>query len=212
MMNVIFSFYRHIDNYLFKQIDKFKGSNYYQKYIEELSKLDETLQKRINQSLGYLLFLLPFLIIFFLFLSNLSTKGDLSLKREIVQLVNEVQSGKGRLNAIGKNIISQFKINNMQDLQNRLQIILEERQISLNDVQVKNFNISSPVSGISQVQADIIFQNFSTSDFSNFLTGIMVENNGKISSVDINKKKDSLSGKIHFIQYEKTTKDARRGK
>ena len=208
-MNKIFSFYRHIDEFLFKRMDKFKDSSYYLKYVEELSKFDESIQRKINQTLGYLLFLLPFLIIFILFLNNLSTKNNLSIKRDIIQLVNEVQYSKDRLNAIGKNIISQFKINKMEDLQNRLQVILEEKQINLNDVQVDNFSITSPISGISQVQADIIFQKFSSNDLSSFLTGIMVEGNGKISSVNINKKKGSLSGKVHFIQYEK---DAKRGK
>ena len=208
-MNKIFFFYRHIDEFLFKRIDKFKDSSYYLKYVEELSKFDESIQRKINQTLGYLLFSLPFLIIFILFLNNLSTKNDLSTKRDIIQLANEVQYSKDRLNAIGKNIISQFKINKMEDLQNRLQVILEEKQINLNDVQVDNFSITSPISGISQVQADIIFQNFSSNDLSSFLTGIMVESNGKISSVNINKKKGSLAGKVHFIQYEK---DAKRGK
>ena len=212
MMNKIFSFFHHLDNFFFKQIDKFKNSTYHQKYIEEISKLDENLQRKVNKFLGYSLFLLPVFIVFFLFLSNLSTKSDLSLKREIIGLISEVKSNKTYLNSIGKNIISQFKIKTMADMQNRLQVILEGKQISFNDVQVNNFNITNPISGISQIQADITFQNFSMDDFSNFLTGIMVDTNGKISSVSIKKIKNSLAGKIHFIQYEKSSKDNKRKK
>ncbi|MCY4524275.1 MAG: hypothetical protein OXB84_06015 [Halobacteriovoraceae bacterium] len=208
-MNKIFKLYRNIDEFLFKQIDRFKNSNYFQKYIDEISKLEEHHQRKINQALIFLLLCSPILMVLFLFLGNYSIKSELATKRDIIDLVNDIQSNKAKLSSLGRNLISQYKIKSMQDLQNRLQVILENMQINLENMQVDNFKSFSPISGISQTQADLEFKNFSMNELVDFLTELMTENKAKISSIDIKKHKNTLSGKIHIIQYEKTTKQGK---
>ena len=199
---------KHVDDFIFKQLDIFKESEAKSKINDTLNSLTEQQHKIFSQVGSFILILIPFVILVSVMISNSMLKSEISLKKEILTEVNYFNSKKAEVENVGRQIISPHSIKNSGELNNRLQRITRQRGISSDSVKVVSFDSLEKSGAIEKSEATIRVYKLTSKNLADLLQRLLDSEKLKIYQMDL-KRDDKLSlieGSIKFTHYAKVMK------
>lgn len=195
------SFFIKIDEFIFSKLDLLKSEGLSQKFNDAISGLDENQQKVIAQVTTFFFILLPFFFVALLWWGNSQTKKAIATKKQIIEQIAFFDGNKNALNNISSNYLAPMAIQGQNDMDNKLRNILSTNSIDQEKVSITAFATTSTSSSVGKIEAEVSFNNFGTSDFSNFMRGLIEIERFKVLKVDLNKNKDTnlLQGTISLM-------------
>ncbi len=195
------SFFIKIDEFIFHKLDILKTDGVFQKFNDALSGIDEAQQKVVAQITTFTFILIPFVFVAVLWWGNSQTKKSIDSKKQIIEQIALFDGNKNTLNNVGANFLAPAAIINQNDLDNKLRNILSTNSIDQQKVNITNFRQTSTSSNVGKIEAEINFNDFGTSDFSNFMRGLMETEHFKVLKVNLQKNKDNnlLKGAITLM-------------
>ncbi|MBC7427092.1 MAG: hypothetical protein H7336_00680 [Bacteriovorax sp.] len=190
-----------IDEFIFQKLDLLKSEGISQKFNDAISGLDEDQQKIIAQVTTFTFILVPFIFVAILWFGNAATKKSIADKKQIIEQIALFDGNKTALNNISANYLASSAIASQNEMDNKLRNLLSQNAIDQSKVVITNFHQTSTSSSVGKIEADITFKNFGTSDFSNFMRGLMEGERFKILKVDLTKNKETnlLRGSITLM-------------
>ena len=195
------SFFIKIDEFIFSKLDLLKSEGLSQKFNDAISGLDENQQKVIAQVTTFFFILLPFFFEALLWWGNSETKKAIATKKQIIEQIALFDGNKNALNNISSNYLAPMAIQGQNDMDNKLRNILSTNSIDQEKVSITAFATTSTSSSVGKIEAEVSFNNFGTSDFSNFMRGLIEVERFKVLKVELNKNKDTnlLRGTISLM-------------
>lgn len=195
------SFFIKIDEFIFSKLDLLKSEGLSQKFNDAISGLDENQQKVIAQVTTFFFILLPFFFVALLWWGNSETKKAIATKKQIIEQIALFDGNKNALNNISSNYLAPMAIQGQNDMDNKLRNILSTNSIDQEKVSITAFATTSTSSSVGKIEAEVSFNNFGTSDFSNFMRGLIEVERFKVLKVELNKNKDTnlLRGTISLM-------------
>ncbi|MBC7714487.1 MAG: hypothetical protein H7177_14170 [Rhizobacter sp.] len=195
------SFFIKIDEFIFQKLDLLKNEGVFQKFTDVISGLDEDQQKVVAQVTTFTFILIPFIFVAVLWWGNSSTKQAIASKKQIIEQIALFDGNKNALNNVSANYLAPAAIASQNEMDNKLRNILSTNSIDQNKVHITNFHQTSTSSSVGKIEADITFTDFGTSDFSNFMRGLMEVERFKVLKVDLIKNKENslLKGSITLM-------------
>lgn len=190
-----------IDEFIFQKLDALKSEGFFQKFNDALANLDENQQKVIAQITTAVFIFIPFVFVGILWWGNAQTKKGLEVKKQIIEQIALFDGNKTTLNNISANYLAPSSIMGQEDLDNRMRNILSQNSIDQSKVSISHFSQNSISSSINKTEAEITFQGFGTSDFSNFMRSLVELERFKVLKVNLNKNNESslLQGSISLM-------------
>src|SRR5262245_5082699 len=98
-------FFEAIDTALFTQIDRFKKTGEYGKFVENFNIMDEGVQNLIKLLSLVVVAFLPLSLFLILYLGNLSMRKEVSIKNQVIELSNSVISKSTLVEAESRKIL-----------------------------------------------------------------------------------------------------------
>lgn len=196
-----------IDEFLFQKLDFLKSDSSYQKSNEILSSLDEEKQKIFSQVLTFSFILIPYIVIAVLWWGNHKSRVNLEVKSQILEQISTLNSSKDSLAEVSSTYLAPVAIISSEDLDNRMRNLMSANKIEQTKVRVTNFSQVSSSSTVSKIEAQLVFQNFGTLDFSNFVRTLVEQERFKIQRINLEKNKTSnlLNGEISLVHLGKNS-------
>lgn len=190
-----------IDEFIFQKLDSLKSEGVFQKFNDALANLDENQQKIVAQVTTFLFILVPFIFVAVLWWGNSQTKKNIEVKKQIMDQIALFDGNKNTLNNISANYLAPSSIMGQDDLDNKMRNILSQNSIDQSKVNISNFTQNSISSSISKTEAEIMFNGFGTSDFSNFMRSLVEIERFKILKINLNKNNETnlLQGSISLM-------------
>ncbi|PIK15295.1 hypothetical protein [Halobacteriovorax sp. JY17] len=199
---------KHIDDFIFKQLDVFKESEVKSKINDALNTLTEQQHKIFSQVGSFLLILIPFVVLTIVMISNSMLKSEISIKKEILSEINYFNAKKSEVESVGRQIISPHSIKNTGDLDKRLQRITSQKGIDSSSVKVVSFEVLEKSGAIEKSEATINISKLTSKNLADLLQRLLDSEKLKIYEMSL-KRDDKLSlidGSIKFTHYAKVTK------
>jgi hypothetical protein len=198
-------FYK-VDNFLFAQADKLKSSFLVQRINESINALPDSQQRMANIILALSMFVLPFILVGFLSISNWQNKSELDQKKVLIDNYSEYLTKQSELNDYGQEVWSLNTFNDQPQFQNRLKLLLQSAGIDPSKVSLSQFDVIAQTGHFIQIEATLLINRIANSELNKLLTGLMQADRAKISYVRLEKDldKDLLQGEIRFNHYGKT--------
>lgn len=190
-----------IDEFIFQKLDLLKAEGLFQKGQDLIANLDEDQQKVAAQVAAFTFILFPFLIVAGLWLGNHKTKKNLEIKKQIIEQIALYDGNKTTLNNVSGNYLSPGPISGQDDLDNKIRNVAASSGIDQQKISVVNFVQAGQSSNVTKIEADLSFRGFGTSDFSNFMRGLVESERFKISKVSLTKNNETnlLEGVISVL-------------
>ncbi|GEM_PF-4182051 len=198
---------KHIDDFIFKQLDVFKESEAKSKISEVLNTLTEQQHKIFSQIGSFLLVLTPFVILLVMIISNSFIRSEIDLKKEIISEIFYYNSKKSEVENVGRQIISPHSIKNKSDLSSRLKRIATQKGIPSESIQVINFESLEKSGAIEKSEATIKVSKLTSKNLSQLLQRMLDSEKLKIFEMSL-KRDEELSlieGSIKFTHYAKVS-------
>ncbi len=194
-----------IDEYLFLQIEHYKKSTFYQRYVDLTLKLSEESQKTLNILVSSFVVILPFFLVIFFYISNLFLKKDIENFNEILTIVSSISTNKSDIKFITNGLVISNSIEDQNSFESFISGIASKKNISPQKIKFENYE-SFDETGFLKTYADLNFNDFSNTDLSNFLQALLVTNKVIIESVEFKKDdmKRLLSNKFKIMTYSKS--------
>ncbi len=180
-----------IDEFIFQKLDLLKAEGLFQKAQDLMSNLDEAQQKLAAQLTTFFLLLFPFFVVLGFWLTNHQAKKAIEVKKQIIEQIALFDGNKTTLSNVSGNYLSQNVIQGQDDLDNRIRNIASSSQIDQGKVSVTNFSQTSSSASVSKIEADITFTGFGTSDFSNFMRGMVESEKFKVQKINLTKNSET---------------------
>ncbi|HXH76527.1 MAG TPA: hypothetical protein VNJ08_16265 [Bacteriovoracaceae bacterium] len=195
--------FKKIDYAIFDRLDKYKQTPNYVNLQDFYNGLEEDQQKALKGGLILSLFLLPLLLLSFLWWKNSNLKEELEMRTQIVNRANEIIGQRQSLQAVKFNVISGSPIDSDSMMTSRLSGLLSGIGVDLGKIQVKEFNTNPASTEILKSEADFTFVNMSTDELMNTLTAMIQREKFRISDITITRNPQSnfLQGKFHAIHF-----------
>lgn len=199
---------KHIDDYIFKQLDHFKESEAKTKINDLLNSLTEQQHKIFSQVGSFLLIFTPLVILVAVIISNSMLKSDIEMKKEILAEIDYFNSKKSEVESVGRQIISPHSIKNTGDLDKRLQRIASQRGIPSSSIKVINFESLEKSGAIEKSEATINVSELTSKNLTDLLQRMLDSEKLKIYEMSLkrNGKKNLIEGSIKFTHYAKVSK------
>ncbi len=190
-----------IDEFIFSKLDLLKSEGISQKFNDAISGLDEDQQKVIAQVTTFSFILIPFLIVGLLWWGNSQTKKAINTKKQIIEQIALFDGNNNALNNISANYLAPAAIQGQNDMDNKLRNILSTNAIDQEKVHIANFHQTSTSSKVGKIEAEVTFNDFGTTDFGNFMRGLIEMERFKVLKVDLTKNKETnlLRGSISLM-------------
>lgn len=195
------SFFIKIDEFIFSKLDLLKSEGVSQKFNDMVSGLDEDQQKVIAQVTTFALILIPFIFVAILWWGNSQTKKSLVTKKQIIEQIALFDGNNNALNNISSSYLAPAAIESQNEMDNKIRNILSTNAIDQSKVQITNFHQASTSSKVGKIEAEVAFNDFGTSDFSNFMRSLIEMERFKVLKVDLQKNKETnlLRGAISLM-------------
>lgn len=206
MKNAIF---KRVDTEIFHRIDKFKENPQYQSFLDFYTGLEDEQQKIFKIATLALLFILPLLLLSFLFFQNLNLKADFNKRVEIYSKANEILSKNQGVRQVSSNILSQNPIDSSEMVISKISNSLAPLGVDLNKIRVANFESNEISSSIISSQAEFSFTNMSVNELMDTFIGLIRREKFRIESLKINRNDSTslLSGQFQGIHYSVIPQD-----
>lgn len=195
------SFFIKIDEFIFQKLDLLRAEGMFQKGQDLLSNLEEAQQKTVAQVAAFFFLLFPFFIVLFLWWGNSQAKKGIETKKQIIEQIALYDGNRTTLNNVSGNYLSSSAINGQEDMDNKVRNIASSFTIDQQKITIQNFNQTSSSATIAKAEADISFTGFGTTDFSNFMRGLVENEKFKIQKVNLTKNTATqlLEGSISVL-------------
>ncbi len=199
--------FKKIDRYVFQSIDRFKLSPSYNGLQDFYNSLEEEQQKVFKAVVAALTFLLPALLLAFLYWGNQNLRADLELRVSLVNKANEIIGQGQSLREVGPALLSDSPIDGDSMMTSRLSNLLSSVGVDLSKIQVSGYEGNMISSAVMRSEADFSFTNVSTDELMNILTAMIQREKFRVSAVEINRNNDTnlLQGKFHAIHFSNAT-------
>lgn len=200
--------FKKIDRAAFERIDKFKLSPGYNNLQDFYNGLDEEQQKVFKAVTVLVIFIIPLMLIGFLYWQNQVIRRDMDTRIALVSKANEIIGQKQSLRDVGPNILSGNPIDGESMMTSRLSNLLSSVGVDLSKIQVTNYVGEMASGSIMRSEADFQFNNVSTDELMNIFTSMIQREKFRIQSVNISRNPDTnfLKGTFHAIHFSSAEK------
>lgn len=194
--------FKKIDINVFSAIDKFKTTANYRPIQEFYNGLDEDQQKWFKLGIVTSIFILPSILVGFLWFQNSSLRSDLELRLGTVEKINEILGQNRSLSDASPMILSQNPIDSQSMMTSRLGQVLSGG-FDLSKIQVTNFNSTAISSNVYRAEADFRFSSLSTDQMVNMMTSLIQREKFRIESFNVKRNADTnlLDGEFHAVHF-----------
>lgn len=194
--------FKKIDINVFSAIDKFKTTANYRPIQEFYNGLDEDQQKWFKLGIVTSIFILPAILVGFLWFQNSSLRSDLELRLGTVEKINEILGQNRSLSDASPMILSQNPIDSQSMMTSRLGQVLSGG-FDLSKIQVTNFNSTAISSNVYRAEADFRFSSLSTDQMVNMMTSLIQREKFRIESFNVKRNADTnlLDGEFHAVHF-----------
>lgn len=194
--------FKKIDINVFSAIDKFKTTANYRPIQEFYNGLDEDQQKWFKLGIVTSIFILPAILVGFLWFQNSSLRSDLELRLGTVEKINEILGQNRSLSDASPMILSQNPIDSQSMMTSRLGQVLSGG-FDLSKIQVTNFNSTAISSNVYKAEADFRFSSLSTDQMVNMMTSLIQREKFRIESFNVKRNADTnlLDGEFHAVHF-----------
>lgn len=202
--------FKKVDRAVFQQIDKFKTTPNYTMVQDYYNGLEEE-QQRIFKGLVLLgTFLIPALLIAFLYWQNTEFKAEYDLRVSIAKKAQEILAQNRGIRDVSPNILSDDPIDSESIMTSKLSELLSASNIDLSKIQVSGFVTEMISNTISKAEADFAFANTTTEELMNVFTSMIQREKFRIESVEISKTPETnlLTGQFHAIHFSSVDPNA----
>lgn len=195
------------DEFIFKKIDFFKSDSSFQKINDLLTNFSDEQQKIISQILAFVLIVSPYIFVIIFWWGNHTLKNRLEIKSQILEQITTLTNSKENKANISSVYLAPSSILSIEDLENNIKNLMSRNNIEQNKINIANFTQLSSTSSISKIEALLIFQNFGSLDFSNFLRALVDQEKFKIITIKLikNKETDLLNGEFTIMHLGKNS-------
>ncbi len=195
------SLFKKIDSAIFKQIDGLRTDPSFSKVSDFLNNFSEQESRVIQQILSFLFLLIPYLFVLILFISNYQTKKEISLKKQVIEEFDILNSNRENLLATGPQFLANSAIQSQSDIENRVRNILSSNSIDQSKISIKNFDVALSTSTFTKTFSTISFNKFGTNDFNSFLKNIIDLEKFKISKIKMSRdmELELLQGEVELL-------------
>lgn len=207
-MNLV-SLIKKMDQRIFTQVDRLISDSNYQKLIDRINLLDESVARLVTRSLLITIPIIPLIFVFVIFLFNSSLKSEIAIKNSIKNEIDHYFERESEIQNAAVRVLSTSKIQTESDLLSKLRTALSLRNIPTDKVSLSDFVMSNSA-GITRSIANLNFKEMNISEFSLLTKEILQTERMKINGLDVSRDNNSklLSGRmsvIHFGRAEKTS-------
>jgi len=153
------------------------------------------------------IFIVPLLILFFLYQGNSTYKKQVRMKKEIITISNTINTNKNELNRASAQVFAPFPILSQHGLISRIKNMMKSIGLPADDLKVQNFKTEDLSNGLVKAEGDIVFSKLSMPHFISFLQNLSSREKMQFISIDIKKspKVKNLSGTIRISHTGKET-------
>lgn len=199
---------KQIDDFIFRQLDSVKESQFKLKINESLNTLSEHQLKIFSQTTSYLFILLPFMALIAMIISNSMLRSDIELKEEILSEFDYYTSKKSEVETVGRRIISPHKISNKGEMITRLKRLAKRKGVDTNTINVISFEALEKSGNISKSESTLRISKFTSKNLSDYTLGLLQSEKVKIFEISLkrDRKSELISGEIKFTHYGKAGK------
>ena len=192
-----------LDKELFKAVNRLTSNSNFQRVQEEIASLSEDKQKILNYTLTFAFILAPLAIAFSMFITNMSMKSDLEIRKEILASIHTFDQKNNQAEALGRTTVSPFSTPDQAAFEKRIDKVLESSKIIKTKVTTKSFK-QTP-GEITKSEATISFKEFTTTNLFDMLIGFLNQERMKVTSLNIKKNTalNLLEGRLEVVRYGK---------
>ena len=206
MKNALF---KRLDTEVFQGLDKLKTHPNYQSILDFYTNLEDDQQKFLKSGMMIALFVIPMILVTFLFFQNQSLKSDFSQRVEIYKKANEILAKNQGVRDISSNIFSQNPIDSSEMIISKISSAVGPT-VDLNKIKVSNFTSDQISSSIVNSQATFSFKEMSVNELMDTFVGLIRREKFRIQSIQIirNENTNLLQGSFVGIHYSVVSQES----
>jgi hypothetical protein len=191
--------FKKIDTFLFKQVDAFKGSAVYAKIQEPMALMDDEVRLYVNNSIAILFIIIPLIFLGFFFYLNLNLRNENKIKKEILNLGQEIIANRSEVNATAQ-MLMLGGIDNEMSLAQKIRTLASNSGIDANKLQVSQFTSDLGFAGSNRISAIITVNRFSANDLTHLLDSLINRERIKVAGMNLRKNETEaqLDGTINI--------------
>ncbi|MDH5580518.1 MAG: hypothetical protein OEY33_01305 [Bdellovibrionales bacterium] len=199
------SILKKIDEFLFKSIDNLLAKPELQNTFDQLSSLDEEVQKFINQALSVIFVLLPIVGFSYVVYKNYEISQTVENKRLIMNSISSFLEKSSESHKLQTEVLSKSMIKSKNDFESRLLGLFPSGTLPPKSLEFVNFRQHSPTKNLTQSNVDIIIKGITPELLTSLTDKLINREKVKIAQVQIEKdpKTSLLKGKMHVIHFGK---------
>lgn len=194
---------KQIDDALFQNLEKIKGSDQFQEFMENYNNWEDTTQEAFKTAMTAVIVIIPIFITFIIFIINSSTQSDFETKQEILKMINKIS----HQNSSVKNLSGKYfgsALASESAFTSQIKSSLTSLNIEPTKVTIANYN-SDEEKGISKASAEVRFKDITSQNLLGLLSTITINKKMRIEEIDITKNQQSnlLGGSMIVFHYSK---------
>lgn len=179
------SYFKKIDDGVFKVIDDFQESSSYNKLTDSLDSLDDTSKNFLGFLIGFIVITLPLAICIYLFLRNSGYRDDLEIKEETFAAAREFLATRASIDKSSGALVSNSVISSVNQVRSTVNGHLENIGIQQSAVQIQNFSQENINASVIQSKANVVFKEISTEELMKFINLMSLRSRFKIDYLKI---------------------------
>lgn len=189
-----------LDNFLFKQVDRYTTSQAYQKIDDAMAPLSEPAQKVVNHGTTLFIIVLPIIISLAMIYSNQQLAANNEHLNKTLALIEEIKQSKRQIEAMSARIISNGTLNSQAELEGKL------RALNSKGTKVNVISFDSITSGgLNQAVSTLKFQELTLQDLRTMIETLQMRERMKINRLTIERENSSkkLQGELEITHFSK---------
>ncbi len=204
-MKYIYTLFKKSDLFLFNKVDELKKKPDYAKVQEFIGKIDDEFKEvaKIIATAAFLL--LPFIFLFIFFLHNMGLHEDIAIRKEFINLANEIIASHKQIGSSSQRIISTSPIEGQGGFNSRISNILSSSGTDIEKIQVSNFLSEDIAGNIIRSEGDFRFTAMTTEELANLFIALVTREKMKVSTISVRKnmKTNLLNGTFRVVHFAK---------
>lgn len=202
------SLIRNVDQFLFDKIPSIRSFTPYQLFQDFLANLADEKKNLVKYAISFVLVLLPIFVTAIFWFQNMSLKSELQTKKDIYYQANRIIQEEKLFGQTGKSLIMPNAAHDENTFSSNLNNFLGRFRIDSDKVKIQDFTPTDLGGNIQQNTVTLIFNDFTTSQFTTFISDLSLRQKVKVGSIEIvrNESKNLIEGKISIIYLSEVPK------
>ena len=196
-----------IDSQLFKWVDQLKSTPQYSQFSTQLEGIPEDYGKYVNQAITYTISFFPILILLAMTIYFAIAQSTISEKRELLDKLIETNTLATEAQMYEGELVGRLKISGLNEMKSEIAKIASAQGIEATSVSVETFD-SQTVGSLAKSQATLKLRKLNTPELISLLRVLAVNEKFKISSIELKRTTDSVSGTLSLIYFAKEIEKA----